>query len=92
MNFEWDEEKNTINIAKHGIDFNDAILAFNSPVLTKKDNRIDYNEVRFIGIGKIFGKTIVVVWTTRNNRIRIISARLANKNERKIYNEKVIQN
>lgn len=35
---------------------------------------------------------IVVVWTFRNDRIRIISARLANKNERKIYNEKVIEN
>ena len=84
MNFEWDEEKNTINIAKHGIDFNDAVLAFNLPILTKKDIRNDYNEDRFIGIGKIFSKTIVVVWTLRSNRIRIISARLANKNERKI--------
>jgi len=91
MLFEWDENKNQINISKHGIDFNHVKLIFNEPMLVKKDNRNDYNEDRFIGIGLLNGNVIITVWTYRNDRIRIISARQANKNERKIYYEKVKQ-
>ncbi len=44
MNYEWDEQKNEINIAKHGIDFADAYLIFLLPTLTALDDRFDYGE------------------------------------------------
>ena len=92
MNFDWDENKNIINIAKHGIDFNDISDAFDNEMLIKKDDRQKYSEDRFIGIGQINNIEIVIVWTYRNDKIRIISARQANKKERKIYNDKSNKN
>lgn len=92
MTFDWDENKNTINITKHGIDFNDIVEAFENEMLIQRDEREDYDEDRFIGIGRIMSVEIVIVWTIRGNKIRIISARQANKKERKIYNAQVNKN
>lgn len=92
MKFEWDDNKNLSNIEKHGIDFQDVKSAFMYPILTKKDERFDYGEDRLISIGKIVNFCIVIVWTKRNNTIRLISARLANKRERKIYDEHINKN
>jgi len=86
MDFEWDPEKDERNFAKHGIRFNEARLIFDGPVLTSTDNRADYGEERQIGIGEIDGIiTVVVVHTARNGRVRLISARLANRKERRLY-------
>ena len=49
----WDQNKNTNNIVKHGIDFNDLREAFNNIMLIKRDDRADYGEDRFIGMQKI---------------------------------------
>jgi hypothetical protein len=92
MIFEWDEGKNDINISKHGIDFNDITDAFNNSMIIREDSRQDYGEDRFIGIGKIMSFEIVIVWTIRDEKIRIISARQANIKERKIYNDANIKN
>jgi uncharacterized DUF497 family protein len=46
MAFEWDTAKNVANIAKHGIDFEDAIRIFEGPVLESPDERREYSEVR----------------------------------------------
>ena len=87
MNFEWDENKNKANIIKHGISFEDAKLIFNDTVLTQIDTRFNYQEIRKISIGNIDGTIITtVVHTPRNSNIRIISARIADKKERKAYN------
>ncbi len=51
MKFDWDENKNTINIQKHGIDFNDAIGIFNHVMLTAEDTREVYGEDRWVSIG-----------------------------------------
>ena len=51
MAIEWDDNKNKINIEKHGIDFFDAHKIFRSPIITKVDDRTDYQEKRWIGIG-----------------------------------------
>jgi uncharacterized DUF497 family protein len=86
--FEWDETKNAANIAKHGIGFARAIGIFERPVLTLKDDRFDYGEVREISIGTVDGTlTLVVVHTERNGVTRVISARVANRAERKRYEE-----
>ena len=86
--FEWDEAKNASNLIKHGISFDEATLIFEGSVLTVPDVRFDYGESRSISIGSIQSVVFVsVVHTERNGSIRIISARLANRTERRLYRE-----
>ena len=92
MAIEWDNNKNKINIEKHGIDFLDAYKIFENPIISKIDNRIDYQEKRFIGIGKLEQVVVILVYTKRGKNIRVISIRKANKIERKIYYEQPKQN
>lgn len=88
MEFEWDENKNQSNIRKHGISFMDAINVFLDPYrIEREDDRMDYGEVRFQVIGMVSGRLLFVVYTYRNGNIRIISARRANRNERRRYHE-----
>ncbi len=93
MKFEWDEKKNKENIKKHGIDFIDAPLIFNAPLLSKLDTKKNYGEERWQGIGLMKNFIVVLSWTERNNgnTIRMISIRRALKHERKAY-EKNIKN
>ena len=84
--FEWDEEKNKTNLAKHGISFEEAALIFEGRVFSWTDNRKDYGEARSISIGAISREVlVVVVHTSRHGKIKLISARLASERERKIY-------
>ena len=86
MNFEWDEQKNLVNIQKHGIDFADAWELWEAPMLTAIDDRSNYGEVRWIGIGLLRSRVVVVVWTERNEDVvRIISLRKAIKHERAAF-------
>ena len=85
MEFEWDEEKAQINLKKHGVPFETAAKVF------LDENRIEiYDEAnsieedRYITIG-LAGDILFVVYTERGPRIRLISARLANARERKVY-------
>jgi len=87
MAFEWDTAKNVANIAKHGIDFEDAIRIFEGPVLESLDNRREYGEVRIIALGAVNGRELAVVYTMRGEDRRIISARRAHSRERKAYRE-----
>jgi uncharacterized protein len=88
MNFEWDERKNEINIAKHGFNFTDAERIFDFPILENMDNRENYGEDRLIGIGLLDGRVVVVIFTEPNDyTIRIISLRKALPNERKQYEQ-----
>jgi uncharacterized DUF497 family protein len=92
MNFDWDNNKNQSNIAKHGISFEEAIAIFDDlNILNYEDTRFNYGETRFVSIGQIILVTqektviIVVIHTQRNQTIRLISARKANERERKRY-------
>ena len=88
MEFEWDENKNQSNRQKHDISFEEASEIFRDPMYEIVDTRQDYGEVRYIGIGRNNQMVVLtVVFTERESRIRIISARQANKNERKLYYE-----
>lgn len=89
MAIEWDDNKNKINIMKHGIDFSDAHKIFEHPIISKVDDRFDYQEKRYIGIGKLESAIVVFVHTKRGKNIRIISIRKANKIERKVYNGQI---
>lgn len=85
MEFEWPSEENRKNIEKHKIDFADAVLVFDNPVLEFEDTRKDYGERRFFGIGALQGIEIALVYTKKKGKIRIISARRARKDERQKY-------
>ena len=88
MEFEWDENKNKSNQTKHGISFDEAAEIFKYPMYKLVNNRFDYGEVRYIGIGSNQQMIVLtVVFTERDSRIRIISARRASKKERKLYYE-----
>lgn len=91
MRFEWDENKNKKNIKHHRIDSYDAHLIFEHPMLIKLDTRKDYGEKRLVGLGLLFEVEVVIVFTKRADDIRVISIRRANKNERKVYQEKFTQ-
>jgi len=85
MDYEWDEEKARTNARKHDVDFADAVGVFDDPhALSMRD--ATPNEERFIAVGAdLLGRILVVVYTYRGERIRIISARRATSSERKAY-------
>jgi uncharacterized DUF497 family protein len=86
MKFEWNEAKNRANLKKHGISFDEARLIFEGPTLSRVDDRFDYGETRYITVGLIRAiVAVVVVHTDRSGVTRIISARLASREERKDY-------
>lgn len=88
MQFEWDEAKNLENIRKHKIDFADVPAMFEGEMLVELDDRFEYGEERWVGIGFLGPGVAVVVWTEqKDNRIRIISARRANRYERKRFEQ-----
>ena len=90
MKFEWDENKNAINIRQHGIDFADVPEMFNYYMLIDFDDRQEYYEERWVGIGMLRNSIAVVVFTERDgDTIRIISARRANKYEQKRYQKNI---
>ena len=87
MAFEWDAAKNAANVAKHGIDFQDAIRIFDGPVLEKADARRDYGEARIIAFGIVDDRELAVVYAVRGEHRRIISARRAHSREREAYRQ-----
>ena len=84
--FEWDEDKNKLNIEKHKLSFDNVSRLFVNPIRIIIDDRIDYQEKRYIGFGILDDRLMVVVFTMRkNNIIRVISFRKANHREQKEY-------
>ena len=79
MEFEWDENKRIINLAKHNFDFADAVFVFDDPYRIENiDDRKNYGEIRINTVGLFKNEVIVaVVHTDRNGITRIISARRA---------------
>ncbi|MDE6518806.1 MAG: BrnT family toxin [Acetatifactor sp.] len=85
MTFEWDEDKNQLNLEKHGIDFDTAILVFNDlQRIEIYDVEHSTEEDRYNTI-EMVNDILFVVYTERKDNIRLISARLAAKTERSIY-------
>lgn len=85
LTVEWDMDKNEINKKKHGISFEAAALVFaDEYYLELYDDEHSMDEDRYIAIGLV-EDILFVVHTMRNESVRIISARLATKQERKFY-------
>ena len=90
MRFEWDPAKDKTNRAKHGLSFEEAALLFKSGVdyLEIYDEAHSDEEDRFIAIGPIRRGVILVAYTERDDDVlRILSARMATKDERKRFEE-----
>lgn len=82
MDFEWDETKSDACFQERGFDFAYAARAFLDPGrIIQPDTRHSYGEDRYQLMGAIEHRVFVVVYTSRHDIIRIISARKANKRE-----------
>jgi uncharacterized protein len=86
MEFEWDPTKAASNLAKHGIDFDDAISVFEDPRMLSIVDPRSYGEARYQAIGAVESRILFVVYTRRGSEVfRIVSARKASRRERTAY-------
>ena len=86
MEFEWDEDKRQSNIAKHGIDFDRAATLFDGRDVFESESAHS-DEPRRQTTGIVDDRFMTVIWTRRDDAIRIISARRARTNEKRKYYE-----
>ena len=89
MEFEWDQKKAKSNLSKHGVSFEEAKTVFNDPLYVDfYDPDHSEEEHRYIIIGESSqGRILLVSYTERKDKIRIISSRQVSKNERQAYEE-----
>jgi uncharacterized DUF497 family protein len=90
MEFEWNPVKATLNLKKHGVSFQEAATVFNDPLSTTfpdPDHSIGENRYVIVGVSQL-GQLLVVAHTDRGEKVRIISARKATRQERKFYEER----
>lgn len=87
MEVEWNNAKAASNLAKHGIDFMDAKNIFLDPSRVEREDPRPYAEIRIQVIGLVNDVVLLVVYTEREGRYRIISARRASRDERRRYDE-----
>ena len=89
MDFEWDDAKAESNQRKHGVSFPEAMTVFGDPLsITGYDPLHADDEDRFLTMGSsVDGRLLVVSHTDRGSLIRLISARLATRRERKDYED-----
>ena len=85
MLFEWDEAKSQRNLNERGFGFEYAARVFLSLTLERPDNRREYGEVRIQAIGRVIDDILFVVYTDRGDARHIISARLASRKERRLW-------
>jgi hypothetical protein len=91
LNFEWDSEKAARNSAKHGVSFEEAETVFGDPLgRIVADPRHSEHEERYVLLGLSHRQRLLaVMFTERDEQIRIISARQATRRERKSYEEEL---
>jgi len=85
LEFEWDEAKRRLNLAKHRIDFSRGARVLDSNPLQYEVTRSEDRERRYCAIGEVDGQILRVVYTWRGNTCRLISARRARRDERATY-------
>lgn len=90
LDFEWDRRKASRNRSKHGVTFDEASTAFSDPlsVTIADPDHSSWRERRFLLLGQTYrGRLVVVSHTERGDKIRLISARAADRRERRTYEE-----
>jgi len=87
MEFEWDERKAVTNVKKHGVSFHEAGTVFGDPMaITFHDPEHSETEHRFLTFGlSQSNRLLAVAHADRGGKVRIISARVMTKQERRIY-------
>ncbi len=83
----YDPDKSERCLRERGFDFDFAARIFLGPTVEREDDRRDYGEVRMVAIGMVEGRTLTVVYTDRDAMRWIISARVSEPRERRIYAE-----
>lgn len=95
IRFEWDADKASANVAKHGVSFELAVRAFADPFALSVQDRIEAGEYRWQTIGLVEGRLLLLVAHIVRDEddgtevIRIISARRATRGERKHYDQEI---
>ena len=89
MQIIFDFAKRDRTLSERGLDFADAALIFTGRHFTIEDDRQDYGESRFVTVGLLTGRMIILVWTPRGAARRIISMRKANEREQNLYRHRL---
>ena len=89
MLFTFDPTKRDATLAERGLDFADAVTVFAGVTLDWRDERADYGEVRWITVGNLTGRMVVVVWTARGESRHVISMRKANDREQARFRDRL---
>jgi uncharacterized DUF497 family protein len=89
MQFEWDKNKASLNVSKHGVSFEEAKTVFEDPLYVDfYDPDHSEEEERYLIVGESHqGRLLIVSYTERGNIIQLISAREATRTEREVYEE-----
>jgi uncharacterized protein len=85
MHFDWDEVKSQRTLKERGFSFEYAARIFLGRTLERQDDRREYGEIRVQAIGQAAGDILFVVYTDRGDTCHLISARLANRKERRLW-------
>jgi uncharacterized DUF497 family protein len=85
MRFTWHEPKRRRNLRKHEADFVNAERVFRGPTFTFEDNREDYGEQRWVTLGLLGEKVMVIVHTETEDEIHIMSMRKADNDEQSLF-------
>jgi hypothetical protein len=89
VGFDWDEGNKQKNWEKHQVDYRECEeVFFNKPLLIGDDTNHSFQQQRYYALGRTdMARTLFLVFTVRNNKVRVISARDQSKKERKIYEQ-----
>jgi hypothetical protein len=85
MELEFDQDKRHKTLLERGLDFARASEVFEGIHFTGQDSRVNYEEDRFITVGWLDARLVVLVWTPRGEVRRIISLRKANDREKALF-------
>jgi len=89
VKLDYDSAKRDATLEHRGLDFARAVDVFTGITFTRRDDRIDYGEERFITFGVLDERMVAIVWTLRGEARRIISMRKANDREQARYQSRM---
>ncbi len=89
MEIEYDPAKRAQTLQQLGLDMEDAVKVLTGSALTYLDVRRDYGEERWITVGHLENRMVIVVWTQRGSAYRIISMRKANAHEQETFGDRL---